>query len=152
MILERKFVLPGEGTRYDVLGGDQVTIKVTSRDTGGEMTVLETVVPAGAGPPRHVHTRESETFYVLEGDFEFEVDGERTNASAGAFLIAPPNLPHSFRNVSNKPGKLLVVVQPGGFEEFIEKFASLPTDQPPDMSKMAQMGAEHGVTFLPPAQ
>ncbi|MGB7345874.1 MAG: quercetin 2,3-dioxygenase [Pirellulaceae bacterium] len=150
MILQQRFVPTGEGNRYDVLGGDQVTIKATSTDTNGAMTVLETVVPAGAGPPRHVHTRESETFYILEGDFEFELNGEKTSASPGAFLIAPPNIPHSFRNVSDKPGKLLVVVQPGGFEEFIEKFASLPTDQPPDMAKMAQIGAEHGVTFLPP--
>ena len=151
MIQQKRFVPAGEGTRFDVLGGDEVTVKATASDTGGAMTVLETVVPAGAGPPRHVHTRESETFYVLEGDFEFEVDGQKTNASPGAFLIAPPNLPHSFRNVSDRPGKLLVVVQPGGFEEFIEKFASLPTDQPPDMAKMAEIGAEHGLTFLPPA-
>ncbi len=146
------YVAPGDGPRFDVLGGDQITIKANSDDTDGAMTVLETVVPAGAGPPRHMHTRESETFYVLEGEFEFEIDGERTMASPGSFLIAPPNLPHQFRNTTDKPGKLLIVCQPGGFEKFAEAFASLPTDQPPDMAKMAQIGADHGISFLPPAE
>ena len=146
------FVPQGEGTRFDVLGGDQIVIKATAKDTGGAMTVLETTVPAGAGPPRHMHTRESETFYVLDGEFEFEIDGEKVTAGAGSFLVAPPNLPHSFRNTTDKPGRLLVVCQPGGFESFIEAFADLPTDQPPDMVKMAQIGSDHGVTFLPPIE
>ena len=147
-----RFVPSGAGTRFDVLGGDQVVIKATASDTNGAMTILETTVPAGAGPPRHVHTRESETFYVLEGEFEFEVDGEKIIAGVGAFLVAPPNLPHSFRNVTDQPGRLLVVCQPGGFESFIEAFAELPIDQPPDMAKMVQIGSDYGVTFLPPAQ
>ena len=146
------FVPPGEGTRFDVLGGDQIVIKVTANDTNGAMTVLETTVPAGAGPPRHMHTRESETFYVLDGDFEFEIDGDKITAGVGAFLVAPPNLPHSFRNITDRPGRLLIVCQPGGFESFIEAFAELPTDQPPDMAKMAQIGSDHGVSFLPPAE
>ncbi|QDT11651.1 quercetin 2,3-dioxygenase [Stieleria marina] len=146
-----RFVAPGSGMQYDVLGGDQITIKATAKDTGGAMTILETTVPAGAGPPRHMHSRESETFYVLEGEFEFEVDGETTRASVGAFLSAPPNVPHQFRNVADQPGRLLIVCQPGGFEDFVSDFASLPTDQPPDMARMAQIGADHGVTFLPPA-
>lgn len=146
------FVAAGAGNRFDVLGGDLITIKATSADTDGVMTVMETVVPAGASPPRHMHSRESETFYVLEGEFEFEVDGERTQASTGSFLIAPANVPHQFRNVTDRPGKLLIVCQPGGFEAFVEAFVSLPTDQPPDMGKMAQIGADHGISFLPPAE
>ena len=149
---EKIYVPAGEGKSYDVIGGDHVVIKATGEQTGGMATILETTVPAGGGPPRHLHERESETFYVLEGEFEFEIDGDKYNLKQGDFFAAPANVPHQFRNTATSPSKLLVVCQPAGFENFIEAFAQIPLDAAPDPAKMAELGAQFGVQFLPPSE
>jgi quercetin dioxygenase-like cupin family protein len=149
MIFKKRFLPADSGESYDVIGGNHVTIKATGEDTDGAFTVIETIVPPHAGPPRHVHHRESETFYVVEGEFEFHVGDEKTSATAGAFLIAPPDVPHQFRNISDRPGKLLVVCQPAGFENFIKEFATLPANAPPDPARMAAIGIKYGIEFLP---
>ena len=115
MTFKSQFIPAGDGDSYDVIGGDHITIKATGKETGGAFTVIETIVPPQSGPPRHVHHRESETFYVLEGEFEFQVGDEKTMATTGDFLLAPPHVPHRFRNVSDLSGKLLIVCQPAGF-------------------------------------
>lgn len=147
--MNKRYVEPGGGRRFEVIGGDQIAIKATGEDTDGAFTVIETVVPAGCGPPRHLHRRESETFYVLDGEFEFEIGKETIHASVGAFLVAPPDLPHQFRNVTDRPAKLLIVCQPAGFEKFVEEFATIPTDVPPDPQQMAAIGAKYGIEFVP---
>jgi quercetin dioxygenase-like cupin family protein len=146
------FVKAGDGRQFNVLGGDQITIKATGAETDQQATVLETIVPPRGGPPRHKHANESETFYIVEGDFEFEMDGQRVQASTGDFLVAPRGVPHQFKNVGNEPGKLLIVCQPAGFEGFVEAFAQIPVDQPPDPAKMAEIGTRFGIEFLPPAK
>ena len=143
-----KYVQPGAGHCYRILGGDEVYVKASAEDTGGRYTVFETTVPPQGGPPPHVHHREEETFYVLEGQFEFKVGDQLVSAGTGAFLIAPKDVPHTFRNVGATPGRLIIMITPGGFERFIEEFATLPTDRPPDVVKMAEMGARHGLEFL----
>ena len=149
MNLRTKFIPAGGGDSYDVIGGDHISIKATGDDTGGACTVIETIVPPHAGPPPHVHHRESETFYVVEGEFEFQVGDQKTTATTGAFLFAPPDIPHQFRNASGRPGKLLIVCQPAGFENFIKEFSTLPTNVPPDPAQMAAIGAKYGIEFLP---
>ena len=139
---------PGGGQRLEVLGGDVMTIKASGADTDGRFTVIETIVPPGGGPPRHVHSREDEAFSILEGEFEFYIDNETIPASPGSFLIAPRGVPHTFKNVGNAPGKFLVVCQPAGFDEFALEFAKLPVDQPPDPAKLAEIGAQYGIEFL----
>ena len=147
---DAKHMPPSAGSRYELLGGDQVTIKATAADTGGQCTVIETLTPAGQGPPHHVHLREDEIFYVLEGEFEFQVGPQTIRAAAGSFLFAPRGVPHRFVNVGGAPGRLLIIVTPGGFEKFIAAFAELPPREAPDMARMAAIGAAHGLEFLPP--
>ncbi|MEZ6130484.1 MAG: cupin domain-containing protein [Planctomycetaceae bacterium] len=151
MTLNQKHIPQGSGETYDVIGGDRVTLKIVGSDTAGTLALHETLVPAQAGPPRHVHHRESETFYILEGTFEFEVDGIRSTVSPGAVVFAPQDIPHQFRNTTDQPGKILVVCQPAGFEHFIREFATIPTTVPPDPAQMAAIAARHGIEFLPPA-
>jgi len=148
MTVKQKYVAPGGGATFNVIGGDQITIKVGSKETEGAFTVIETTTPPHAGPPPHVHEREDESFYVLEGEFEFHVGRSSTRAQAGAFVMAPRGLPHRFQNVGETPGKLLIVCQPAGFEKFVEEFATLPTDQPPDMEKAVAIGKKYGISFV----
>jgi len=142
-----KFVPPGSGTIYHVLGGDQLTVKVSSADTGGAFTLLETIAPPSAGPPLHVHTRESETFFVLDGQFKFVVGDQTIQAAAGEVLVAPPGIPHRFQNVGESSGRLLICCQPGGFEHFMEGLDQLSRDAEPDMQAVATLAAQFGIRF-----
>jgi uncharacterized RmlC-like cupin family protein len=96
-----------------------------------------------------VHHRESETFYIVSSEFEFSLPGQRIRAETGDVVYAPRGIPHCFRNVGQLPGKLLIVTEPAGFEHFLAEFATLPPDEPPDLQRMSEIAARHGLEFLP---
>ena len=148
MTVALKHVASGTGTTYNVIGGDQITIKAESSDTGGAFTVLETVTPPQAGPPPHLHKFEDESFYVLDGEFEFQIGDTVIAARTGSFVMAPRGVPHRFQNVGTTPGKLLVICQPGGFERFVIDFAALPPDEPPDYPQMSAIAERYGIEFV----
>ena len=100
------------------------------------------------GPPPHIHHREDESFFVLEGEFEFVVGGQARRAKPGDFLTGPKGVPHFFRNVGQTPGRLLIICRPAGFENFAREFAELPVDQPPDIPRMIEIGKRHGIEFV----
>src|SRR3979411_3442963 len=87
---------PGGGKVVGVLR-DQSTFKVLSEQTGGAYAILEQKIPAGHGPPLHVHRHETEIFYVLEGQFEITVGEQKLAAPAGALVVAPRDVPHTLR-------------------------------------------------------
>ena len=110
-------VAAGEGTA-NWLVGDTYTIKATAGSTGGSFGLVEASVPAGGGPPPHVHTREDEAFYLLDGEVEFCTKGQTGRAGPGDFVFLPRGTAHWFRNPGLTPAKMLVLVTPGGFEQF----------------------------------
>src|SRR5262249_48571023 len=106
---------PGEGRTVAVVG-DVYRFLATGEDTGGKYALFEAVVGPGGGPPPHVHSREEEGFYVLEGEITFTINGGRVVAGAGTFANMPVGTPHDFRNESDRPAKMLVSVAPAGLE------------------------------------
>ena len=96
--------------------GDVYRFLATGDDTNGKYAIWEAIVPPGGGPPPHVHSREEEGFYVLEGEITFMIGDERAVATAGMFANMPVGIPHSFRNESRKPAKMLISVAPAGLE------------------------------------
>src|SRR5215469_1990226 len=92
----------GNGASFTMLG-TRMRLIATGANTGGRFTVGEQVTPVGWGPPRHIHSREDEIFYILEGTYEMHVGDERRTLSAGACAILPRNVPHGFRNVASTP-------------------------------------------------
>ena len=105
-----------EGRTIAVVG-DVYRFLATGEDTNGRYALLEAVVPPGGGPPPHVHSREEEGFYVLEGEITFTVNGEKVVATAGTFANMPVGTPHSFKNESGQPAKMLILVAPAGLEQ-----------------------------------
>ncbi|AMV38092.1 cupin domain-containing protein [Planctomyces sp. SH-PL62] len=102
---------------YSVVG-DRYVFLTTGEETAGACCVVEVRVPPGGGPPPHVHRREDELFYVVEGEFEFLVAGESVRLSAGGSLFGRREVPHTFKNVGPGPGKLIIAVTPAGLERF----------------------------------
>src|SRR3954468_24960435 len=128
---------PGEG-RTIVVVGDIYRFLATGEDTNGKYAFWEAIVPPGGGPPPHVHSREDEGFYVLEGEITFQIGEEKVVATAGMFANMPVGTPHSFKNESNKPAKMLISVAPAGLEKmFMEVGVPL---------------AEGATTALPPTK
>jgi quercetin dioxygenase-like cupin family protein len=145
------FAPANEGRVFKVLGSDYI-IKVPGVETDGAFSMFEGVVPPQSFLPPHIHTREDETFYILEGAIEVQCAGRTFNAQQGATVVLPRNIPHSFRNSGSTPAKLLVTLTPAGFEGFFEEVAGqLPADQPPDPEKLAAIGRKYGLELLPPA-
>ena len=90
---------PGEGKSYWVVG-DLYTILSSGEDTGGTYALIHALVPPGGGPPPHVHRREDEAFYILEGDLTFQAGGQTFAATAGAWVRLPKGSRHTFKTVS----------------------------------------------------
>jgi quercetin dioxygenase-like cupin family protein len=102
--------------------GDVYRFLATGEDTNGKYALWEAFVPPGGGPPPHVHSREEEGFYILEGEITFNVNGERVVAGAGTFAHMPVGTPHSFKNESRKLARMLISVAPAGLEEMFFEF------------------------------
>ncbi len=97
--------------------GDVYRFLATGEETNGKYAMWEAIVPPGGGPPPHVHSREEEGFYILEGEITFTINGERVVATAGMFANMPVGTPHSFKNESGKPAKMVISVAPAGLEQ-----------------------------------
>lgn len=121
-------------------------MRVASEDSDGTLCLTELVAPPGTGIPRHVHTREDETFHVLEGEFEFEVDGRGVRAPAGTTIFAPRNVPHGFRNASGRAARLIVAITPGGLDKMFGELARLPAGAP-DLARIGEICGRFGVHF-----
>ena len=131
MEIERKDVLhvpEGEGTTVWMVGMDLLTFKATGRTTNGAFALFDSLVLPGGGPPAHIHHRESESFYVIQGEFEF-LAGERwIRASPGSFVHVPKGALHTLKNVGRGVGRLLTLVVPAGLDEFFEELGVPGTD------------------------
>ena len=128
-------------------GGGLATVKATGEETGGRYTLVEVLEPEGEAPP-HVHHREDEGFWVLEGEVTFEVGEEKIKASAGSFVFGPKGVPHRY-TVESGPARMLFLLSPAGFEGFIyatsepAKERALPPqpEGPPSEAEMEQLAA-----------
>jgi quercetin dioxygenase-like cupin family protein len=122
------------------VAGGTYTILVTGEQTGGRYSLIDMLVPPGGGPPPHRHDFE-EMFTILDGEIELTFRGEAHRASAGSTVNIPANAPHSFKNRSDKPARLLCMCTPAGQEQFFVEVGD-PVDSrtapPPKLSPAEQ--------------
>lgn len=112
-------------TEPTVLAG-QLSVKVSGTDTGGAFAVFEVPTVPFAGPPLHLHHTENEWFYTLDGEHDFQVGDRTYHLAPGGNIFAPRMMPHTWQNVGNSPGRMLVFVQPAGrLEAFFALFSKL---------------------------
>lgn len=137
-----------DGEILNVLG-ESVRIILSGADTGGTLAVVEDVSPPGGGPPLHVHTREDESFVVLEGTVEFTVGESKRTLTPGEFAYVPKGIPHRFQNVGDTPSKLMVTLTPAGFEEtFFKPVSEKIGVNPPNMDVLLQLAANSGMQIF----
>jgi mannose-6-phosphate isomerase-like protein (cupin superfamily) len=136
--------------RFDIFG-DQISVKLGHADTDGSYAIMEGVTPPQGGPPLHRHSRENESFYIMEGDFVFEIDGEKLPAGPGCTLFAPRGTAHTFQNVGKTPGRLLVIVQPAGLDVFFDEVAQIASGMAqPDLKVIVPLFQKYGLELLGP--
>ena len=148
---------PTEGRTVSVVG-DVYRFLATGADTNGTYALWDAIIPPGGGPPPHIHSREEEGFYVLEGEITFTINGEKVVATAGTFANMPVGTPHSFKNESNRPARMLISVAPAGLEKmFFEVGAPLAegttTALPPtkdEIEKLLAVAPRYGVEIKLP--
>jgi mannose-6-phosphate isomerase-like protein (cupin superfamily) len=97
--------------------GGAITIMISSAESGGAMSMIQTLSPPGTGPSYHSHSREDETFYVVSGTAEIRLDDRTYLCEAGGHIFGPRNVFHTYRNVGDTDLKLVIVYSPGGFEQ-----------------------------------
>lgn len=142
-------VAAGQGKQFNVLG-HAITAIIAKQNTDGNYYVFECVTPPGLGIPPHVHDREDELIYVLEGNFGIMLGDEQFEANPGDEIFFPKHVPHAFQNIGSKAGKTLWTVVPGGnFEKFFEQLGALPAGEP-DLQKVAEIFATYGMELLIP--
>ncbi len=103
--------------------GSKFTIKVLTSETNGNFTVLDVIHPPNLGPGTHIHPRGSETFYIVEGDYEFFLDSKSIMAKAGDVIFVPKAAPHRF--VAGKNGGHSLVISPPELEFYFYKVSEL---------------------------
>lgn len=143
---------PGEGRSLWVLG-ELVTRKVASEQTGGAYSIFEVVSQPQGGPPPHIQHREDECFYVLEGEYEFLVEGRTLRMPAGSLLYVPKGTLHAYRNVGEGTGRMLVNQTPGGLHErFFEDLGKPAEDtstpgpeEPPNAQRIGAIATKYGI-------
>lgn len=129
--------------------GGRTWVRITSQETGGQMGVIEQVCEPGVASPFHVHHNEDEQFYIIEGSLRFVSDGESWTAGPGTIAFLPRNVPHAFEVVGDVPARFLLMVTPGGFEEFVAELSE-PAPGPPDMAKVMAITPRFGLEILGP--
>ena len=142
--------VPNNGGKSVNILGIPMVIRVHGRDTGGIVSVVESHDVPGGGPPPHLHHREDETFQILEGDYEFTVDGKTIVAKPGTTLFAPRGVAHTYRYLGKTPGKLMCVITPAGFEGFFEAIGALSPQQQQDIPRVMEIAKAFGLEILPP--
>jgi quercetin dioxygenase-like cupin family protein len=142
-----KVLPPGEGQKLQIRN-EIVFVKLAGAETGGACAVMESWTPPGGGPPLHRHTREDESFYVLEGDYEFTIGGQTVHAPAGTFLFGARGIPHSFKNIGAKQARILALIQPAGLEKLFEEASELLRSGTADPAQMAALSARYGIEYF----
>ncbi len=150
------YVPPGEGKKLWV-ADELMTFVVSGEDTGGAYSLTDSVVPPQGGPPPHIHHREDEAFWVLEGELEVFVGEDALRVGTGSFVHLPRGVLHAYENVGATPARFLTLMVPAGLEKFFEEVGKPATDlssplpfEEGDIDRLLAVAPKYGVEIPPP--
>jgi quercetin dioxygenase-like cupin family protein len=140
----------GQGRSVWVVG-DLYTFLATGEDTNGAYALIHATVPPGSGPPPHIHRREDEAFFILEGQVAVQVDGRTVSASAGTWLTLPKGTLHAFKSEGTTPARMLILVIPSGLDKFFEEVGYASREEsvtPAAIEKLVAVAPKYGLENL----
>jgi quercetin dioxygenase-like cupin family protein len=127
----RQLILaPGDGLSVENPMGGRLTFKITSDESDGSLTAIETFVVRPEGPPLRVHEQD-EVIYTLEGSLRLKLSDTLRVVPAGSFVFIPRGTPHTWQNVGAGPLRFFATIMPAAvaFEEFFKRYAQLPAEE-----------------------
>ena len=147
--------VPAAGGEARWWAGGLAVIKARATDTNGALSTVEVTEPPGAEAPLHVHRRDDESFWIIEGDATFEVGGQSIVAQAGDYIFGPRGIPHRY-TVGANGCRLLFILTPGGFEDVVigmstpatSRTIPPPATEEPDWERIAAVAEAHGCELL----
>ena len=152
---KKGFVINATESRFSektLIGGKNPSdIKVSQKDTNGDLTVFEYTGNEKGGPPLHVHPHQDEIFFIVQGEYLFQVGEDKHNLKAGDTIFLPRTVPHAFAQLTDN-GKMFFLFQPSGkMEDFFKALGNLTS--PPSPEEGAKIFADHDMKVVgPPLQ
>ena len=141
------FVPPGGGPEYD-WSRDRTFVKVSGEDSGGAFALMEDNLKLEFSLGLHVHRQHAETFYILDGNVDFYIDGDWSTATPGTTVHIPPGIPHALVLQDGQTGKLLMIFQPAGFDGFLAEMSQLTPEQLSDDALTAALSEKYDLIHL----
>lgn len=141
-MIEKEIVRKGEGDNYNY-SQDHCFVKLSSRNTQGELCLVEDKLKPGFRLPRHHHKIMTEVFYVLEGEVEFIFDDERILCQPGDTITVPPNVWHAAK--CEKGGKMLTIFKKGRFDQYLERLSKMNEEDFANQERMNSVAAEFDI-------
>ena len=144
--MDSKIVKNTSGLKLNVMGDNQI-IKLSSKDTNGQFSLIEQNNNPGIGIPPHVHENEDEVFHVLAGKVEMQVGEESTTLTAGDMIFCPRGIPHSWKVVGEEKARAMLSIFPAGLEEMFEELSELAPG-PPDLQQLGEICGKYKLRFV----
>jgi mannose-6-phosphate isomerase-like protein (cupin superfamily) len=133
----------GERLRFS---GAELVVRASADTTGGAFSIIEEIAPLDT--PLHVHEREDELFFVIEGEHVFSVGDRELRAGPGDTVFAPRGVPHAHRRLVPRTGRFLTMVSPAGLEGFFRALAEAERSGGAGPEDYARASARYGITWL----
>ena len=147
----KPFVVKSQQSRFGektIVGASPNDIKVSAKDTNGDLTIFEYIGNDKGGPPLHIHHKQDEVFFILEGEYLFQVGDEKHNLKSGDTIFLPRTVPHTFAQLTQK-GKMFYLFQPSGkMEDFFRKAGEVKGAPTPEEG--AKLFADHDMQVVGP--
>lgn len=142
-----QFVPPGGGLNYNWTR-DHTFVKVSASETGGAYTLMEDNLKPEFALGLHLHRQHAETFYILEGEINFYVDGDWMVAMPGTCIHIPPGVPHAVDLPQGGTARMLMIYQPSGFDQYLDVLATMTEKQLVDERLMEDLAIKYDIINL----
>ena len=133
-----------DGPWYEGTHGERIAVRSSSVDTRGAYAIVESIAAPGCATPMHLHRNEEEHFVIIAGSYRIAIEEDIFEASAGTSVTIPKGAPHSWRNISSEPGRMVVILTPGGFEQCVQTIRNSPAE------KIDEVAASYGCYIVGP--
>jgi quercetin dioxygenase-like cupin family protein len=147
--MNRKAVIRTPGDTQGVkLSGQPMGFLVTGEDTK-YTSMFDWTLPPRFATGLHVHRVQEETFYVLEGECDWQIGEQRIRAVPGTYVFIPPGVPHNISNTTDKPARVIMTVSPPGHEKYFEELAQVvASGSPPDAKVIGELRSRYDTDQL----